>query len=354
MSENQEGPVKGWKPIDPVDKNGETKEVNSAGNKSLEDSEPEVQPWDGEFIDMTWGEAAGIEETSEKSDKKGKYFSANRPTVIGVEKNPERSRTREHFETSTHKMAVMRMVAEGELKYCQDCWGARKEPLDVRRMAVADGVGNGIISGTASEVFCSVAMDSLKIELEDLPKIDKQRLISEIKQEERPEILEEALINKVEEGAIAATTLSAVGVQGEKLRYHQLGDSKIMVIRPNERGESNIVFETQEGKVRDRLNSPYQYGWNADKKRWEKYGKEEDGEIEVQKGDVVIMFTDGLYTGYRGEASELDSKIVEGVGRSQLMAVSKQNLPRIVRDNISDLANVERARDDVTLGVMIV
>lgn len=314
MSESSEGPVKGWQEID-VDK---------------------------------------IIADKKATEERG-YFEANRPTVVGFEKYPERTETREHFESSTFKVAVMRMVNDGEMKHCQDCWGVRKEPLDVRRMAVADGVGSVLVSATASEIFCSASVDGLNIDLNKLPKINEQDLIVEIKESGKSKMLKHGLLEKVQKGAIAATTLSAVEVQGDRLRYHQLGDSKMMVIRPDEKGKSSMVFETQEGKVRDRLNKPYQYGWDADRGRWEKYGKSEIGETEVQEGDIVVIFTDGLYTGNREQSQdELHDEIREVAGRISLYTSGKSMLAQILREDIAELAKADRARDDVTLGVMVV
>jgi hypothetical protein len=373
MAEKQEGPVKKWTPIDVdkiiAEKKAEQKKQPGDQDQPLEDTVSEVEPW-REFKDMTWGEWIGIKKENEESKDKQRYqqefeeakssrkqkgyFDANRPTVIGTEKYPERSETQEHLESSTHKIAIIRMVNEGELKHCQDCWGVRKEPLDVRRMAVADGVGSAMISATASEIFCQTAVDGLDIDISKLPKINKQELVDEVNQMERSDLLKEVLLEKIEVGNIAATTLSAVEVQGDKLRYHQLGDSQIMVIRPDGKGEGEIMFETDEGKY-NRGNTPFQYSWSSKDNQWRQYGQEQRGAVDVQKGDIVVMFTDGIYTGNRDQTrEELHDQIRKQAGRTSLFATSKSLLAQILRDELADSANVGKVTDDVTLGVMVV
>lgn len=190
--------------------------------------------------------------------------------------------------------AFRQAEAEIELKHCQDSLGVKEEKGQLI-LRVADGVGEAVISQFAAFQLARYGLDS-----SELPLIKLDLLKRQINSDpEILDILKEALITKVSQGYIAASTLVEAAILEGKLIYRQLGDGGIIVIR---------LDKSQIGKFEIILNTTYQakpgepppqVSWRQESKD-QNYaspvisGEVQTGNLQLQRGDVIIVATDGL------------------------------------------------------------
>jgi len=149
----------------------------------------------------------------------------------------------------------------------------------------------------------------------------------------------------------------AAQVEEKQVNWRKVGDTGIIVVRPLGQGKAELV-EAQ-FKAPDR-SAPEQISWNKKEARWElRGGPEERGTIQTREGDVVFVFSDGLFKGgeFSGKSKEeIVEILVTMIGRTAVMAKTRATLPEVIVENVLDLGGAigEPLGDDVVVGVAIV
>ena len=156
-------------------------------------------------------------------------------------------------------------------------------------MGVADGVGGWRDMGIDPALFAWALTENCRVSAETSGGTPK-------------DVLSSAFARLKREGRVKAGSSTACVVKFDRekrmLEYANLGDSGLLVIRGSNRGKGEVVFRTEDQQ--HFFNAPYQL--SVVPKRMATRGNlmdnaedADEGQVEVEGGDLVIIATDGVF-----------------------------------------------------------
>jgi protein phosphatase PTC7 len=145
---------------------------------------------------------------------------------------------------------------------------------DGQVLGVADGVGGWALSGVDSGLYSK----SLMFEAKKAVEAAKQ---AGVRPNRATDIMQKAYEHT--KHVVGSSTAVILMVEGQTVKYSNLGDSGFMVIRGDK-----VAFRTREQT--HAFNTPYQIGTGGDKP-----ADAEEGRVSLQEGDVIVLGTDGLF-----------------------------------------------------------
>ncbi|KAI8140827.1 phosphatase 2C-like domain-containing protein [Fennellomyces sp. T-0311] len=203
-------------------------------------------------------------------------------------------------------------------------------------LGVADGVGGwaGTL-GANPALYSRKLMHHAYLELERFDNVDDD-CFAKYDEADPVDILQRSyeisLMEARREGVIGSSTACVALLRNDELRVANLGDCGIAVIRQN-----SYIFRNEEQQ--HAFNFPYQLGTNSP----DKPKDAQTFDISVEKGDIVILGTDGLF-------DNLFDKEILSIVRAHVNAYtipgSGQRPPRLLNFNPQKLSDAlaDRAR----------
>ncbi|KAK9711332.1 hypothetical protein K7432_007911 [Basidiobolus ranarum] len=193
-------------------------------------------------------------------------------------------------------------------------------------MGVADGVGGWKgKKGANPALFSRKLMHYACLELEKYDGIEDE-LFHNYYDVSPTKILEKSyeLLNRdvAKEGILGSSTACIVVLRDDELRIANLGDCGVSVIR-----QGDFVFRTEEQQ--HCFNYPYQLGTGS----LDKPSDAQAFTVKVQKGDIVILGSDGIYDNLS------DEDILDIVLRSASGSLMNVN-PQKVSDALAKQAKI--------------
>jgi serine/threonine protein phosphatase PrpC len=281
------------------------------------------------------------------------YLAPARPVVINSEPKISIESGVEGMELKNPKLAFRRIGSDG-LESCQDCWGLNTDDNGKKTIAVADGVGQALCGGWAAQSALEMLCTDFNGSLDKIKPFNLNDFNQELDSHLSSSLIKDVWRQKIDQGQIAAATFAACQISEDSLSYRKLGDAGLAIFRPTQPGQAEVVFASL-GKAAEK--TPDQVSWNQDKNQWQVKGAEETGNIEVQKGDVVLLFSDGLLKGgeFKGlSQEEIFMLLKQEVGKRLLTIKVKSFIPHIMAENLLDLGKADQPLDDVVVGVIVI
>jgi len=363
MSENssEKWPVKGWKPLDDYSIGAKEGERSSNGPlkgwRSIDDV--------GQVV---------IEPGKEKSGSTERKLAA-KPTIIGINEKPHYSSIpREAFSqlslpediesieieslNANSEGIAVRRAGEMGLSNCQDCFAVKvNHNTGERSVVVCDGVGNTIAGAEAAAIVAATLVKDINTPPEEIAPVihlDEEKA-KELLPPFLPDDTKEYLFRKHQSSGVwGSTTAAAVLIKEDRLIYRMIGDGGIIVIRsqkdPRRLEEAKVVFSNFNFAER----APAQLACTTDG-AWELRRGEKKGAVQVEKGDVVLVFTDGFLKQeeFKGLSLEqLSERLVSDISWSRLIRTSKASWPEILANDLFEIG--APGEDDATLAVIVV
>lgn len=293
-------------------------------------------------------------EPGEKPGYSADFFNS-KPVIINIPSRIETCQSTESFNSDQDGLACQRVGSvEGDLENCQDTFAVRKSDAGVRAMAVTDGVGQTRFGGWGARVIAVGYAKDISTLLSRIEPFDEQKAIEYINQEAAP-FIRDAHLDMVKKGWIAAATLIAGEIEKQQLIWRKVGDTRLIIIRAS-KGQPATLIEAH-FQTPDR-NSPDQISWDKQRQAWVLRGKQEEGTLNLQAGDVVIMFTDGLLKGgdFKGKSQEqIIDLVLKAVRQHVVFAAMTAYRARNISEAVLELGCPDgQPSDDVTVGVMVV
>ncbi|KAI9497538.1 phosphatase 2C-like domain-containing protein [Zychaea mexicana] len=251
---------------------------------------------------------------------KPSYLFASGATGFAKRGRPQHN----HYDPTAPSDSYYQSVQVGE-----DAYFVRSDAL-----GVADGVG-----GWAGTLGANPALYSRKLmhhahsELERFDNVDDD-CFAHYDEAHPVDILQRSydlsLREARREGVIGSSTACVALLRNDELRVANLGDCGISVIRQN-----SYIFRNEEQQ--HAFNFPYQLGTNSP----DKPKDAQTFDIKVEKGDIVILGTDGLF-------DNLFDKEILAIVKAHVNAYtipgSGQRPPRLLNFNPQKLSDALAAR----------
>lgn len=150
-------------------------------------------------------------------------------------------------------------------------------------ICVADGVGGWISQGVSSALYSRQLVKYIEMSINDYTKYKKH----ELDREKFMEMVNKCYENMKSSKIIGSSTLCLAYLDNNKLHVFNLGDSKCVIYRKEEK---EVIFESE--IQQHNFNTPFQLGtgsidtpYNADYIILE----------GIKSGDAIIVATDGLW-----------------------------------------------------------
>ncbi|OII75025.1 PP2C phosphatase [Cryptosporidium ubiquitum] len=150
-------------------------------------------------------------------------------------------------------------------------------------ICVADGVGGWISQGVSSALYSRQLVKYIEMSINDYTKGKK----CELDREKFMEMVNKSYENMKSSKIIGSSTLCLTYLDNNKLHVFNLGDSKCVIYRKDEK---EVIFESE--IQQHNFNTPFQLGtgsidtpYNADYMILE----------GIKSGDAIIVATDGLW-----------------------------------------------------------
>ncbi|KAG2226211.1 hypothetical protein INT45_003356 [Circinella minor] len=201
-------------------------------------------------------------------------------------------------------------------------------------LGVADGVGGwtGTL-GANPALYSRKLMHHAYLELERFDNVDDD-LFAKYDDADPVDVLQKSydlsLMEAHREGVIGSSTACVALLRNDELRVANLGDCGISIIRQN-----SYIFRNEEQQ--HAFNFPYQLGTNSP----DKPKDAQTFDIKVEKGDVIVLGTDGLF-------DNLFDKEILSIVRAHVNAYtipgSGQRPPRLLNFNPQKLSDALAAR----------
>ncbi len=219
-------------------------------------------------------------------------------------------------------------------------------------------MGSTLCGAWSAETTATAISQNFEIDFNDLPHFDETAFNAELAgKTDAPEMLREAWKKMIAEGKIASTTMVAARIKENRIEWRKVGDTGLMVVRPSDQVKTEAEAIEAHLEAPDK-NPPTQIFWDKEKDAWEIInGSEEKGTIQAKKGDLLLIFSDGLLKGgeFAGKSrEEIIDLLKTETDRIANFTVRKTDLPQIVADNILELAEGNKPLDDIFIGVAII
>lgn len=188
-----------------------------------------------------------------------------------------------------------------------------------KAFGVADGVGGYAESGINPAVFARLIMKFSAENIHSKSPVEALQLASK-----------HVASLKVQGGC---TALVAVLKDNGKLHVANLGDSGLILLRPESTGKVQTVFRTTEQQ--HYFNCPYQLGFPSG----DDASSAESVQLQVQPGDIILAATDGCFDNlFDTDIEALVSKEIELAGES--MGTDEDDVIAVTEDFTQRLAVV--------------
>ncbi|KAJ1613831.1 PP2C phosphatase [Cryptosporidium canis] len=235
-------------------------------------------------------------------------------------------------------------------------------------ICVADGVGGWITQGVSSALYSRQLVKNIEASLNDYSSgqecgFDKDKFI---------EIVNNSYEKMKSSKIIGSSTLSLAYLDNDRLHVLNLGDSKCVIYR---RDEKEVIFESE--TQQHNFNTPFQLGTGSFDTPYNADYTMLDG---LRAGDTIIMATDGLWDNVsmedvirivEGNLLNEPQRIAEKLGREALelslnskyvspysMSLNNYLLSQKFQPNSSSRAILDQVTggkpDDITVSIGVI